>query len=183
MCVPAVHFVSWNVYKRVGLLCICCIHSLCCTLYLFVVCSSMCECDVSVERYIGEEGRGVGTIIQLAMLRGRGEWIYCIAIPEGGERHTSLFSGLLCSFSRSSRSMPVRLFGSYLALKILSKDSKYSSLTLLTRSIWNPKTLFELQNRYLPQHHNVRWVCHCVAGHMKITENFCFGKSPPPLVI
>ena len=122
----------------------------------------------------------MGTIIQLAMLRGRGEWIYCIAIPEGGERHTSLFSGLLCSFSRSSRSMPVRLFGSYLALKILSKDSKYSSLTLLTRSIWNPKTLFELQNRYLPQHHNVRWVCHCVAGHMKITEKICFGKSPPP---
>ena len=33
----------------------------------------------------------MGTIIQLAMLRGRGGWIYCIAIPEGGERHTSLF--------------------------------------------------------------------------------------------
>ena len=116
-------------------------------IYQWNACFSTCGCNVSVERYIGEEGRGVGTIIQLAMLRGRGEWIYCIAIPEGGERHTSLFSGLLCSFSRSSRSMPVRLFGSYLALKILSKDSKYSSLTLLTRSIWNPKTLFELQNR------------------------------------
>ena len=61
------------------------------TLYLFVVCFSTCGCNVSVERYIGKGGRGVGTIIQLAMLRGRGEWIYCIAIPEGGERHTSLF--------------------------------------------------------------------------------------------
>ena len=67
-------------------------------LYILCVPHAMCECDVSVERYIGGEGRGVGTIIQLAMLRGRGEWIYCIAIPEGGERHTSLFPACCVRF-------------------------------------------------------------------------------------
>ena len=139
MCVPAVHFVSWNVYKRVGLLCMCCIHSLRCTLYLFVVCSSMCACNVSVERYIGEEAEGWGQLFSLLCCEGGGvDLLHCN--PRGRRKTYVAFSGLLCSFSRSSRSMPVRLFGSYLALKILSKDSKYSSLTLFTRSSWNCKT-------------------------------------------
>ena len=73
MCVPAVHFVSWNVYKRVGLLRRCCIRSLRCT-YIVFVCGVLL--NVWVQCVSWKVFRGGG-------LRGGDNYSACYVAREG----------------------------------------------------------------------------------------------------